>query len=95
MIPGLISKISERSIALASSFEATTDLIRVTDTTAGTTFATIVPKVGIGGQLLFLANQSGAAIASLTTGNVLTATTLASDRLTVLTYSKSAEKWIL
>ena len=93
--PGLVSKLSEEIVSLASTITPKSDIIRVTSTATTTVLTTIVPPfAGFSGQLILI-NQSGAAITSVTTGNILTATTIQDSRATTLVYSKGAAKWVV
>jgi hypothetical protein len=96
MIPGLVSRSSEKSLALVDNFEANVDLIRISSTATTTQFASIMPKSGTLGQMLCLSNESGATINALTTGNILAASSLSlpASKMTILIYSKGLTKWI-
>lgn len=94
MFPGLTSKISEASVSLATTIYPKTDLIRVTDTTSTTVVATISPAFGGFGGFLVICNQSGAAVTTTTTGNILAVTTIADGTAVMFIYSKDAGKWL-
>jgi hypothetical protein len=95
MIPGTVSKTSEKNLfALATTIAPQTDVIRVTDTTSTTVVTTIRPAFGgVHGQFLVLINVSGANITTLTTGNIATAVTIGQNVATLLVFSPSAGKW--
>lgn len=95
MIPGLTSKISESIISLTATIFPKSDLIHVTSTATTTVVATIMPPYAGFSGILFLANRSGASITTVTTGNILTATTIANNVVTVLTFSKLLGKFIV
>jgi len=94
MYPGLTTKVSEVTVALATTIYPKTDLIRITDTTATTVLTTISPAYGGFGGFLVIANQSGANITTVTTGNILAVTTIADKTAVMFIYSKGAGKWI-
>lgn len=94
MIPGLTTRVSEEAISLATSISPKADLVRVTSTTVTTVVATIVPPFAGFGGVIFLANQSGAAITSTTAGNMLAALNLPNNQLVTLVFSKVLGKWI-
>ena len=96
MFPGLTTKISEIAVSLTNTIHATADLIRVTDTTSTTVLTTLVPHFGGGfSGVCFLQNASGQDITTLTTGNILTAVTIANNALITMVYSKAADKFIV
>ena len=95
MWPGFTSKLSEANLALAAVVDIKTDLVRVTDTTTTTVLTQISPNFG-GGQfsgVTFVANDSGAAITTVTTGNILKAVSIPDKQVCVFVYSKLAAKW--
>ena len=93
MIPGLTTKISEQTIAAATTIAPTSDLVHVTDTTSTTVITTIVPPFGGFSGIMVLVNRSGNNITTLTTGNIATAVTIGSNVATVLVYSKLTDDW--
>jgi len=97
MIPGLTSKISERNqVALATTVIADADLLIVQNTSTTTVLTTLAPRFGGGfSGVTFIHNSSGAAITTVTTGNILTAVTIPDNALVVLTYSKALGKYIV
>lgn len=94
MFPGLTTKLSEEAMSLTTTITPKSDLVRITSTATTTVVATIIPPYGGFGGVLFLANQSGAAITSTTSGNILAALNLPNNQMCTLVYSKSAGKWI-
>lgn len=95
MIPGITSKISESNIALATTVSPETDLVKVTDTTSTTVVTTIIPHYAGQSGIMILANQSGANITTLTTGNITTAVTIGANVAVLMVYSKLTSKWIV
>lgn len=90
MFPGTTTKISETVQASAATIVAKTDLIRLS---GSTDIATITPNYGGGfSGVLFLVPTAGT-LGLLTTGNIAIAVTMPQDRVTVLVYSKAADKW--
>lgn len=92
MIPGTTTKLSESTVASATSIDAKSDLLRVTGTTD---IATIVPHFGGGfSGILFLVPVDGA-VNLLTTGNIVGAATVSAlqNKVTVLVYSKLDNAW--
>lgn len=95
MIPGITTKISESIVALADTINPETDLIRVTDTTSTTAMSTIIPHFSGQSGVMIVVNQSGADITTVTTGNILTATTIGVNIAVLFAYSKQTSKWIV
>lgn len=95
MIPGITSKISESIVAFATTISPKTDLVHVTDTTSSTVATTIIPPYAGFSGIMVIVNRSGNNIATLTTGNILTAVTIGQNVAIVLTYSKLLNKWIV
>jgi hypothetical protein len=95
MFPGKTSKVSEENIALATTIYPKSDLVRVTDTTSTTVVATIAAPFGGFGGVTFLQNASGAAITTVTTGNILTAVSIGDKALVVMVYSQILGKYIV
>ena len=93
MIPGLTSKLSEKNISLATTVTQSADIMRVTSTATTTVVATIIPAFGGFSGVLFLQNKSGASLTTVTTGNIISAVTVLSNRMAVLVYSKLEGKW--
>lgn len=93
MIPGLVSKLSEANISLATTIEARADVLHVTSTATTTVASTISPMTGGFSQFLVLINRSGANMTTVTTGNIATAVTIGQNVSTLMIYSKSTGKW--
>jgi len=89
MIPGTTSKLSESTLASASSITPLTDLVNLTGSTA---IATIVPPYGGFSGILILTPKDGT-LGLLTTGNIAIAVTMPLNRATVLVYSKANNVW--
>jgi hypothetical protein len=94
MIPGLVTKVSEEVIALATTISPKSDLVHVTSTVATTVVATIVPPYQGFSGILFLANRSGGNITSTTSGNILSVFTSVDNQILPLIYSKLTGKWM-
>lgn len=95
MFPGLTSKLSETNgVALATSFQPKSDIIHVTSTTATTVITTMIPSFGGFSGLLIVVNRSGAAITTVTTGNVQAAVTIPQNQTCLFVFSKVLGKWI-
>jgi hypothetical protein len=93
MFPGLVSKVSEANVALATTITPQSDVIHVTDTTSTTVVATIVPPFAGFSGLMVVINRSGNAITTVTTGNIATAVSIGSNVATLLIYSASQALW--
>ena len=96
MIPGITTKISETIVALSTTIDAKTDLLRVTSTTVTTVLATINPNFGGGfSGVVFLLNDSGNPIRVVTTGNIEVGSdrTIPDNFVNVLVFSKLSGKW--
>lgn len=89
MIPGTTSKLSEEVLAAATTITPKSDLVRLTGTTA---IATIVPPYAGFSGLLFIV-PTGGNVATTTAGNISVVQTMLNNQLTVLVYSKLANKW--
>lgn len=95
MIPGRTSKLSESSVAIASSIDAKTDVVILTG--SGTvTLNTIIPNFGGGfGGFVILVPTGSATHVLGTAGNILVGITMAQNRAVMLTYVRSLGKWII
>ena len=95
MIPGLVSRLSERVVSLTNVLQQVSDIIRVNSTTTTTVLTTILSRVvnGQAGAIVFIVNSSGNNITTLTTGNIAVAATIANGNMAVLVYSPSSGKW--
>lgn len=90
MIPGLTTKLSEETLASAATIFPKADLVILTGTTSlenirqtfgggFSGFVAIVPKDGV--------------VATVATGNIAIAVSMPQNRVTVLVYSRSQDKW--
>lgn len=95
MLPGLTSKCSEANLAAATSIQQRSDIVRITDTTATTQIATIIPAFAGFSGVLFLQNKSGASMTLTTAGNIsgTGSITVLNQRMAVLIFSKLEGKW--
>lgn len=92
MIPGSVSKLSERVVASAATIEAKADIITLTGTTQ---VNTINPGLGTAvGQHLIL-TTAGAGVTLGTSGNILVGGTVTTSRALYLVWVKSLQKWIV
>ena len=89
MYPGQVSRLSEVVVASTTSIDATADLIRVTGTTS---IATINPPPGLFNSLIFIVPTDGT-VATVTTGNILVAVSIAVNRVTPFVFSRATQKW--
>lgn len=90
MFPGTTTKLSEDIVASAASITVRADLVRVTGSTA---IATILDQFGGGfSGLLFLVPTDGT-VATLTTGNIAKAVTMAQNQVCVFVFSKKTGTW--
>lgn len=90
MIPGLTTKLSEETLASATSINPTKDLVLLSGSTA---LATIVPHFGGGFSGILVLVPLSSTIGLVTSGNIAIAVTMAVGRATVLVYSKSQGVW--
>jgi hypothetical protein len=90
MLPGITSKLSEAAVASAATITQETDLIRVTGTTS---IATIRPNFGGGFSGICVLVPVDGTVATLTTGNIAVAVSMAQNRATVLVFSKKTGTW--
>ena len=96
MFPGLTTKLSEEIIALSTTITPKSDLVRVTNTAVTTVLATIQPAFGGGfSGIIFLVNDSGAAMNLSTVGNIEVGSTrtIPDNFVNVLVFSKLSGKW--
>lgn len=89
MFPGLTTRLSEQTVASTTSITVSSDLVRITGSTA---IATIIPKYDGFSGICILVPTDGT-LGLLTTGNIAIAVTMAQNRTTVLVYSKAAGVW--
>lgn len=90
MIPGTTTKLSEQTLASAASISPKADLVKVTGTTS---IATITPAFGGGFSGILVIVPEDGNVATLTTGNIAVAVTMAQNRASVLVYSKENNVW--
>ena len=90
MLPGITSKLSEAVVASTTTITQESDIIHLTGSTA---IATIRPNFGGGFSGICIIRPVDGSVASVTTGNIAVAVTMAVDRATVLIYSKKYSKW--
>lgn len=90
MIPGLMSRLSEVTVASTTTVVIKGDLVRVTGTTS---IATITPP-GQGGfsTVIFVVPVDGT-VATTTAGNIMKAVSMVQNQVCVFVYSKKDSKW--
>ncbi len=94
MFPSYTSKISEAIIALSTTIASVkSDLIHVTDTSATTAVATIVPAFGGFSGMMVVVNRSGGSITTVTTGNIANAVTIPQNQACLFVFSKLTSLW--
>ena len=92
MIPGSVSKMSESTVASATTITAKADILYVTGAVA---VNTIVPGLGVmQSQFLVLIPTDGALTLG-TAGNILVGIAAAQNRAVFLVWSKKLQKWVL
>lgn len=87
---GLGNKLSQETLASAATISPQSDLVTVTGSTA---IATINPPTQGGFSQMMIIVPSDGSVATLTTGNIAVAVTMAQNRATLFVYSKSAGVW--
>lgn len=94
MIPGFQSKTTESTVASATSITVKSDLVRLTGSTQVDTILSPLLLSGQGGVVIFLVAVDGA-ITLGTGGNILVGQSLAQNRLYMLVYSNTVDKWYI
>jgi hypothetical protein len=93
MIPGTTSKLSESTVASASTISAKTDIVLVTGTTA---INTILPNFGGGfSGFLVLIPTNAAGVTLGTSGNINVGIAAAQNRAVFMVYVRSLGKWVI
>ena len=92
MIPGTTTKLSESTLASATSIDPKTDIIKVTGSTE---IDTIIPhfSVPFSGLLILIPVDGSIVLGS--TGNILVGITAVVNRAVWLVYVKSLGKWLI
>ena len=93
MIPGTQSKSSEETVASADTINVKADLIKITGSTQVETILSPL-LLNRGGAVIFLVATDGAVVLG-TSGNILVGQSLAQNRLYMLVYSATADKWYI
>jgi hypothetical protein len=92
MIPGTTSKLSETTVASASTIAAKSDIVKVT---GAVQINTISPNFGGGfGGFLVLIPVDGAVTLG-TSGNILVGIAAAQNRAVFMVYVRSLGKWVI
>lgn len=92
MYPGQTTRLTQSTVASATSIEATTDLVKLTGTTA---IATILQKTLNKAnmcQILFLLPLDGA-VATTTAGNIAVVQSMIQNKVTILIWDPTTAKW--
>lgn len=89
MIPGVVSKLSETTVASAATITAKADIVKVTGTTQ---INTILPANPDRCQFVILVPVDGAVTLG-TTGNILVGIAMAQNRAVWMVYIESLQKW--
>lgn len=89
MFPGLTTKLSEGTVASATSIIVESDIVRIT---GNTDIETILPKTGGFSSMIVLVPVDDD-VNLLATGNIAVAVTCAQDRATLLVFSKEDAQW--
>lgn len=92
MLPGLVSKSSETTVASAASIVAKSDVVLVTGTTQ---INTILPSFGGFGGFLVLVPTNAAGVTLGTSGNILVGIAAVQNRAVYLMFVKSLGKWVI
>jgi hypothetical protein len=93
MIPGSVSKMTESTIASATSITAKTDIVNVTGTTA---IQTILPGLGTAqSQFLILNPVTAGGVTLGTSGNILQGVAVVQHRPVFMVYVRSLAKWVI
>lgn len=91
MIPGIVTKLTERTVATAATIRAEADIMR---TTGAVAINTIVPGVSTDhSQFLILITDSAVVLG--TSGNILVGITTAINRPVFMVFVKSLGKWLI
>lgn len=88
--PGAVDRLTEETVASATTIVAKSDVIRLTGSTA---IATIIPRSGFG-QNLVLIPVDGTVVLG-TGGNILVGISAVVNRGVVMTFVKSMNKWVI
>ena len=92
MIPGTVSKLTESTVASATSIRVATDVVVVTGSTQ---IDTIQPAFGgYHGQFVVLIPKDGSVILGAT-GNIAVGITAVINRAVWLVFVKSLNKWVI
>lgn len=91
MFPGSSTKLSESTLASATSISPKTDLVNLTGSTQ---IETIVPALlgGRNASIIFVVPKDGNLVFG-TSGNILVGATVAQNRVCTLVYSEANDKW--
>ena len=89
MIPGITTKLSEETVASATTINVKADIVKLTGTT---TLANIRGNASGFSTVIFAVPLDGS-VATTTTGNIAKNLTMVQNQLTVLVYSKLQDKW--
>lgn len=91
MIPGSVSKLTEKTVASAATIVADADILKVTGTTQ---VNNITPKLTFS-QFLVLVPVTAGGVTLGTSGNILVGIAAAVNRAVFLVYVRSLNKWVI
>ena len=92
MIPGSVSKLSESTVASASTITAKADILYVTGSTA---VNTILPGLGTAQSQLVILVPTDGALTLGTSGNILIGLAAVQNRCVFMVWSKKLQKWLI
>lgn len=92
MIPGSISKLTERTVASAATITAKADVLHVTGTIQ---INNIIPGLGTAQSQFLILNPQGATLVLGTSGNIAVGLTAVINRPVFLVYSRTLGKWLI
>lgn len=91
MIPGLMSKASETTVASTTTVTFKSDIVKVTGTTSIATI-TAPPRQGGFGTVVYVVPIDGT-VATVTTGNIAKAVSMVQSQVCVFVFIKSTGLW--
>lgn len=91
MFPGLMSKLSESTVASTTTITVQSDIVYVTGSTSIATITS--PLIGIGGSVIFVVATNAAGFATTTAGNIALAVSVTTNKATVFVWSSVNSKW--
>jgi hypothetical protein len=92
MIPGITSKLSESTVASASTITAKSDIVKVTGSTP---VNTIIPNFGGGFSGFLVLIPTDGALTIGTSGNILAGLAAVQNRAVFMVFVRSLGKWVI